>query len=144
MASMNVKKGDTVLVIVGTKSSVKADAEKGKKGKVLKVDSEKGKVIVEGANMIKRHTRPKNAREKGGIIDKPRAIDASNVMVVCPSCNKPTRVAHALSPDGKKHIRTCKKCGAVLDVKAEKTVKKVTKKRAPKQPTETPVESKEE
>lgn len=124
MNSMHVKKGDIVEVQVGDQE------EKGKRGKILVANTEKHTVIVEGINMVKRHTRPRKAQEKGGIVDKPRAIDASNVMVVCPKCNKATKVKHQLSEDGKKQLRACKKCGALIDVKVEKQQKKVAKKKA--------------
>ena len=127
MASLNVKRGDLVEVIVGD------EKEKGVRAKILKVDAEKGRVVVEGVNIVKRHTRPRKAQEKGGIVDKPRYIDASNVMVVCPSCKKAVRVGHTLAPDGKKYWRSCKKCGAFLDVKQEKTVKKTVKRKSAKE-----------
>lgn len=126
MANYSVKKGDTVEILVGD------EKEKGKRGKVLLVSSN-GKVIVEGLNIVKRHTRPRKAQEKGGIVDKPRPIDISNVSVVCPTCKKAVRVGHTLSADGKKFVRTCKKCGAILDVKQEKATKKATKKKAVKE-----------
>src|SRR5574344_946741 len=115
MASMNVRRGDTVEVIVGDEN------EKGKRGKVLLVNTAKRTVIVEGVNMVKKHSKPRNAQEKGGIIDKPRQIDVSNVMVGWRKCCKGTRIAHVLGADGKKFVRSCKKCGALLDVKVEKT-----------------------
>ncbi len=127
MASLNVKRGDLVEVMVGD------EKEKGVRAKILKIDAEKGRVIVEGVNMVKRHTRPRKAQEKGGIVDKPRFIDVSNVMVVCPSCKKAVRVGHALAPDGKKYWRTCKKCGAFIDAKQEKTVKKTAKRKSAKE-----------
>lgn len=122
MSGMNVKRGDVVEVIVGDEN------EKGKRGKVLVAYPTERKVIVEGLNLVKRHVKPRKAQEKGGIIDKPRTIDASNVMVVCPKCSKTTRVAHTKSADGGKFVRSCKKCGAVLDVKEEKTAKKAAAK----------------
>jgi large subunit ribosomal protein L24 len=126
MASMNIRTGDLVEVIVGDEN------EKGKRGKILVAYPEKRKVIVEGINLVKRHVKPRNAQEKGGIIEKPRAIDVSNVMLVCPKCSKATRVGHTLAQDGKKYLRSCKKCGAVIDVKEDKTVAKKAAKSAPK------------
>lgn len=120
MSSMNVKRGDIVEIKVGD------EKEKGKRGKVLAAYPTENKIIVEGLNIVKKHVKPRNAQEKGGIIDKPRTIDASNVMVVCPKCGKSTRVGHTQSADNKKFVRACKKCGAVLDVKEEKTTAKKT------------------
>ena len=100
MASMNIRKNDTVEVIVGPTEGDRA--VKGKRGKVILVDRENGKVMVQGLNVVKRHTRPRSAQEKGGIVEKPRMIDVSNVMVVCPTCNKPTRIGKkAVEKDGK-------------------------------------------
>ena len=102
--SMNVKKNDTVLVLSGK--------DKGKKGKVLSVDPETRKVIVEGVNVASRHQKPRKQGEEGGIIKKETPIYASKVMTVCPKCDKATRVAHKIV-DGKK-VRVCKHCGAEI------------------------------
>ena len=101
---MNVKKNDTVLVLSGK--------DKGKKGKVLSVDPESRKVIVEGVNVASRHQNPRKQGEEGGIIKKETPIYASKVMTVCPKCDKATRVAHKIV-DGKK-VRVCKHCGAEI------------------------------
>ena len=134
MASMNIRKNDTVEVIVGPTEGDRA--VKGKRGKVILVDRENGKVMVQGLNVVKRHTRPRSAQEKGGIVEKPRMIDVSNVMVVCPTCNKPTRIGKkAVEKDGlMKYVRWCKKegCGAVIEFKAEKAKKKTTARRSSK------------
>lgn len=127
MSSMNVKRGDVVEIIVGD------EKEKGKRGKVLAANPTSNKVIVEGLNLVKKHIKPRKAQEKGGIVDQPRPIDASNVMVVCPKCGKATRVGHTQATDGKKFVRACKKCGAVLDVKEDKSsAKKAATKTATK------------
>ncbi|MBR3271479.1 MAG: 50S ribosomal protein L24 [Clostridia bacterium] len=105
MAKLNVKKGDTVVVISGQ--------DKGKHGKVLTAYPEKGRVSVQGANMITKHVKPRRQGEAGGRIETEGTIDASNVMMVCPKCGKATRVAHQVV-DGKK-VRVCKKCGKVMD-----------------------------
>ena len=107
MAKLNVKVGDTVMVITGEDSNKKNNT-----GKVQKVFPETGKIIVEGMNMVKRHQKPRGQGMPGGIIEKEAAIDASNVMVVCPKCGKPTRVAHKL--ENGKNVRVCKKCGATM------------------------------
>lgn len=105
-AKVHVKKGDTVLVITGK--------DAGKKGKVLTVFPEKQRVIVEGVNVVKRHTKPNKKMPQGGIVEKEAPIASSNVMLYCTKCNKPTRVGHKFLDDGKK-VRVCKKCGEVID-----------------------------
>ncbi len=121
--ALNVKKGDTVVVIAGK--------DKGKTGKVLVAMPADNSVVVAGVNIISKHKKPRSAQDKGGIIKKENKIDASNVQIVCPSCGKATRVAHNMA-DGKK-TRTFKKCGASLDTtkkatKETKTTKTATKK----------------
>ena len=111
--TMNVKTGDNVVVITGK--------DAGKQGKVLACFPKKNRIVVEGVNIISRHTKPRSAKEAGGIIKKEGTIDVSNVMVVCPECGKPTRVKHNIV-DGK-NVRVCK-CGYVLDKKYEKATKK--------------------
>jgi large subunit ribosomal protein L24 len=103
---VHVKKGDTVLVITGK--------DAGKKGKVLTVIPSKQKVIVEGVNIVKRHTKPTQKMPQGGIIEKEAPVSSSNVMLFCNKCNSPTRVARMFLENGKK-VRYCKKCGEVLD-----------------------------
>ena len=101
---MIIKKDDKVVVISGK--------DKGKEGKVLVANPKAGKVIVEGVNVATKHMKPKKQGEQGGIIKMETPIYACKVMVVCPKCGKPTRVAHKLV-DGK-NVRVCKKCGADL------------------------------
>ena len=117
---MKVKKNDTVLVLTGKDS--------GKTGKVLRAMPSDNRVVVEGVNVQKKHKRARSAQETSSIVEQAGAIDASNVLVICPVCNKATRVAHA-EVDGKK-VRVCKKCGASLEAKAE--AKKPAKKAAAK------------
>lgn len=105
MNKLNVKKGDTVVVISGQ--------DKGKKGEILHAVPAKNRVTVKGANMIVKHVKPRRQGEEGGRIEQEGTIDASNVMLVCPKCGKATRVAHQIV-DGKK-VRVCKKCGKVMD-----------------------------
>ena len=121
---MKVKKNDTVVVLAGK--------DAGKTGTVLAAIPADNKVKVDGVNVQLRSRKARKANETSAITKQVGAIDASNVMVVCPACNKATRVAHTVI-DGKK-IRVCKKCGASLDVKAEakKAVKKAAKADAPK------------
>jgi large subunit ribosomal protein L24 len=110
---IELKKEDTVRVISGR--------DKGKTGRVLQVNRETGKVLVEHVSMIKRHTRPNPAKQiKGGIAERESPINASNVMIVCPGCNKAVRVAHHVDvvAGGKsRRTRVCRKCGQTLDRK---------------------------
>ena len=102
--AMNVKKGDTVIVLSGK--------DKGKQGKVLGTVPSEAKVVVEGINMVTCHVKPRKQRETGGIVQREAAMYASKVQVVCPKCNKGTRIAHKIE-NGKK-TRVCKHCGAEL------------------------------
>ena len=104
MANMKIKKGDTVVVLSGK--------DKGKQGKVQAVIPADRKVVVEGVNIVTCHTKPRRQGETGGIVKREAAIYASKVQVVCPKCNKGTRVAHKI--EGGKKIRVCKHCGAEL------------------------------
>jgi large subunit ribosomal protein L24 len=106
---MKVNKNDTVLVVSGN--------DKGKKGKVLKVFPVKERIIVEGVHFIKRHTKKSNKNPQGGIVEKEGSINASNVMVICGRCNKPTRIGRKRLEDGK-HARICKKCNEMIATSA--------------------------
>jgi large subunit ribosomal protein L24 len=108
----HVRKGDIVHVIAG-KERGPIDG-KAKRGKVLKVLREDGRIIVEKMNMIKRHTRPGKTNRQGGIVEREGAIHVSNVMVVCPKCDRPTRVKSVFLEDGSK-VRACRKCDEILD-----------------------------
>ncbi|HHW06092.1 MAG TPA: 50S ribosomal protein L24 [Clostridia bacterium] len=105
-SKVHVKKGDTVVVITGK--------DAGHKGKVLAVFPKNQRVVVEKANIVKRHTRPTRTMPQGGIIEKEAPIHSSNVMLVCPKCDKATRIGKKVLADGSK-VRTCKKCGEVID-----------------------------
>lgn len=98
-----LKKDDLVQVTTGK--------EKGKSGKILKIDREKGKVLVAGLNMVKKARKPRRQGEKGGIVDIEAPIDISNVMIICKKCG-PTRIG--IEGTGDKKVRKCKKCGEVL------------------------------
>jgi large subunit ribosomal protein L24 len=98
-----LKKEDTVTIIAGK--------DKGKTGKIVKIDREAGRVIIEGLNMVKKAKKPKNQQDKGGIVDIEAPIDTSNVMIVCKKCG-PTRIGFNVSGDVKKRI--CRKCGEAL------------------------------
>jgi len=120
---MKVKKNDTVLVITGK--------DAGKTAKVLTALPKENRVIVDGVNIQKKHKKARSAQDVSSIQNQPGAIDASNVMVVCPTCGKATRVAYTV--EGDKKARICKKCGAVLDASKEaKEVKKATKRKTKK------------
>jgi len=103
--NVHVKTGDTVIVLSGK--------DRGRKGKVLAVSPKEGKVIVEKINMVTKHIKPRRMGETGGIVEAEGAMYASKVQVVCPRCNKPTRVGHKIYEDGSKE-RICKKCGEAL------------------------------
>ncbi|MCE5194594.1 MAG: 50S ribosomal protein L24 [Nitrospiraceae bacterium] len=103
---LGIKKNDTVIVLTGK--------EKGKKGRVLSVLHSKGKIIVEKINLIKKHMKPNKKYSQGGIIEKEAPLQISNVMLVCPRCNKPTRIGNDIIENGKK-ARVCKKCKETID-----------------------------
>ena len=102
-----IRKNDNVLVTTGK--------DRGKKGRVIRVVPEKNRLIVEGVNLIKRHTRPNPAKNiKGGVVQREAALHASNVQLVCPECGAQTRVGHKVLEDGRK-VRICRKCEGVVD-----------------------------
>ncbi len=102
---MHLRKGDKVLVSTGD--------EKGKKGKVLKVFPEKSKVIVEGVNFIKKHSRPSQKNPQGGIVEKEAPIHSSNLRLVCPGCGETAGVTRKTDADGRAR-RVCKSCGETV------------------------------
>ena len=109
MAGLFVKKGDTVQVIAGK--------DRGVTGKVISADPDRSRVLVEGVNRIKRHTKitqSTRGSQQGGIVTQEAAVHVSNVQVICPSCGKATRIAHRRSEaddNGKTHsVRICKRC----------------------------------
>ena len=106
MAIAHVRKGDTVMVVAGK--------ERGKKGKVLRVIPEKGRVVVERLNMIKKHQKPTQKVRQGGIIEREGSIHLSNVMLIDPGSDKPTRVGMKALSDGKK-VRVARRSGEMLD-----------------------------
>jgi large subunit ribosomal protein L24 len=102
-----VRKNDNVLVTTGK--------DRGKRGRVLKVLPLKNRVVVEGVNIIKRHTKPNPAKQiKGGVVEREAPVHASNVQVVCPECGKATRIGRKILGDGRK-VRICRKCEGVVD-----------------------------
>ena len=106
MAGLSVRRGDTVAVIAGR--------ERGKRGKVLRLVPARQRVVVEKVNMIKRHQRPTQKLRQGGIIEREGPLHVSNVMVVCPKCDRPTRTGVQQLADGKK-VRVCKRCQETID-----------------------------
>jgi len=103
---MNIRKNDTVLVIAGK--------DKGKKGKVRFSYPDKERIMVEGVNFIKKHSKARGAAKQAGIIEREALIPVSNVMLLCSKCNKPARVGFRFLDDGKK-VRFCRACGEVID-----------------------------
>jgi len=108
IAKVHIRKNDIVKVITGR--------EKGKVGRVLKVDRESGRIVVEKLNMVKRHIKPGKTHPQGGIVEKEAPLAFSNVLVMCDKCNKPTRIGMVQDPGGKR-ARVCKRCGDVLEAK---------------------------
>ena len=104
MEKLHVKSGDTVVVLSGE--------SKGVKGKVIAASPEEGKVIVEGANIVSKHTKARRQGDKSQIIKTEAAMYACKVQLVCPKCNKGVRVQHKIVGD--KKVRVCAKCGAEI------------------------------
>jgi large subunit ribosomal protein L24 len=102
-----VRKNDTIVVVGGK--------DRGKRGRVLRVIPDRNRVIVEGVNFIKRHTRPNPQKNvKGGVVEREASLHASNVQIVCPECGAPARIGHSLLGDGRK-VRVCRKCDGAVD-----------------------------
>lgn len=104
--SVNIKKDDKVKVIAGK--------DKGKVGKVLKVNGKKNRLLVENINVVKRHTKPNAQNRQGGILESEALIHWSNVMLMCNKCIEPVRVKTKTLDDGKK-VRICRKCSEIID-----------------------------
>jgi len=102
----HVRRGDTVAVMAGK--------ERGKRGKVLRVFRDTGRVLVEKINMIKRHQRPTQKLRQGGIIERENPLALSNVLVVCGRCDRPVRTGIKVLADGRK-LRVCRRCGEAVD-----------------------------
>ena len=103
---MQIRKNDSVMVISGK--------ERGKTGKVLRVNPKEDAVIIERVNVVKRHTKPRGPQQSGGIVEKEAAITASNIMIMCDKCNAPVRIGKKVLADGNK-VRICRRCGEALD-----------------------------
>ena len=103
---MHVRKGDQVVVIAGK--------DKGKRGRVLRLVTDKGRVVIERVNMVKRHTKPTQRNPRGGILEKEGSVEASNVALWCGKCVAPRRAKHDHT-EGQKKRRVCVKCGTVFE-----------------------------
>lgn len=103
---MQIRKNDSVMVISGK--------ERGKTGKVLRVNPKEDAVIIERVNVIKRHTKPRGPQQAGGIVEKEASLPASNIMIMCDKCNAPVRIGRKVLADGNK-VRICRRCGEALD-----------------------------
>ncbi len=106
LKKVNIKKGDGVVVLTGK--------DKGKQGKVLNIDYKTGRVLVEGVNVAKKAVRRSEQYPQGGIIDMELTIDISNIKLVCPKCNKPTKVTWKKLENGNR-VRICKECNEIID-----------------------------
>ncbi len=105
--ALPIRRNDNVVVIAGR--------DRGKRGRVLRVIPEKTRVVIEGVNFVKRHTRPNPQRNiKGGIVEREASLHVSNVQLVCPECSEPTRIGRRLLDDGRR-VRFCRKCNGVVD-----------------------------
>jgi large subunit ribosomal protein L24 len=103
---VQIRKNDSVMVISGR--------ERGKTGKVLRVNPQAEAVFIERVNMVKRHTKPRGPQQAGGIVEKEASIPAANIMLMCDKCNAPVRVGRKTLADGRK-VRICRRCGEALD-----------------------------
>ncbi len=102
---MRLRKGDTVVILSGK--------DRDRRGKILRVLPKDGKVVVEGLNLAKKHSRPTKTSPQGGVIDIPMPLSASKVMLICPGCSKPTRISR--DTIGNEPVRACKHCGRTID-----------------------------
>lgn len=104
-AKYKIKKNDMVMVITGR--------DRGKTGKVMRVLPERGRVVIERLNIVKRHSKSRGAQSPGGIVEKEASINISNVMIFCDRCNAPVRVGVTSADDGTKS-RNCRRCGEAI------------------------------
>lgn len=132
---MNIKKGDTVKILYGK--------ERGRRGPVVAVDPKNERVIVEGLNLYKRHLKGDGRTKTSEIVTIEKPFPLSKIMLVCPSCDKPTRVG--IKQEGDEKIRVCKKCGKEIpteEVAKKETVKKETERKTTKKSSESKSKSK--
>ncbi len=105
--ALHVRRNDTVMILAGK--------GRGRTARVLRVFPREGQAIVEGINFVRKHTRANPQKNiKGGILEREAPVDASNLMVICGNCGKPSRVGYKIQEDGKK-VRTCRRCEGILD-----------------------------
>ena len=105
--SLRVRRNDTVVVLAGK--------NKGRTGRILRVFRSEGRAIVEGVNFVRKHTKANPQKNiKGGILEREAPVNASNLMIICAECGKPSRVGHKILDDGTK-VRTCRRCEGILD-----------------------------
>jgi len=102
---MKLKKGDQVLVVAGK--------DRGRKGRIEKVLPKQGKVLIPGINVYKKHAKPRGESQPGGVIEIVKPLPVSNVALICPKCNQPTRVGYRVNKNGSK-VRICRKCQALI------------------------------
>lgn len=107
---MNVKRDDTVLVITGK--------DKGKRGRVREIHPTDGKVVIEGVNIVKKHTRGRQGARQAGVVEQEAPLAAGKVMVVCPKCDRGTRIGYEVLANGQK-VRQCRHCGETFDRDAQ-------------------------
>ncbi|MBN1897661.1 MAG: 50S ribosomal protein L24 [Spirochaetes bacterium] len=103
---MGIKKNDTVMILTGK--------AKGKQGKVLSVDYKNGRITVEGINLVKKAVRKSQQYPQGGIIDYEAPVNITNANILCPKCNKKTRIAKKILDNGN-HVRICRRCNEIID-----------------------------
>jgi large subunit ribosomal protein L24 len=103
---VQIRKNDSVMVISGK--------ERGKTGKVLRVNPKEDAALIERINVVKRHTKPRGPQQSGGIVEKEASIPASNIMIMCDKCNAPVRIGRKVLANGDK-VRICRRCGEALD-----------------------------
>ena len=103
---LDIKKDDIAMIVAGD--------DKGKKGRVLRINASDDKLVIEGLNMTKKHLKPSKQHQQGGIIEREAPVHRSNIMLVCPKCEKPTKIGNKILENNKK-IRECKQCGEVIE-----------------------------
>jgi len=103
---IHLRKGDEIVVLSGK--------DKGRRGKVQRINKNKGLVLVEGINLVKKHARPTKTNPQGGVIDQAMPLPVAKVMLVCPGCEEPIRIKREKAADGSL-VRVCRKCGRALD-----------------------------
>lgn len=104
---LNIRKGDTVIVLSGK--------ARGRRGKVIRVETDNRRVVVEGVNVVKKHMKPRGKMMQGGIVDQEAPLPRDKVMLVCPRCGKPARVGRTRLEEDGRLVRVCRRCGEIVD-----------------------------